>query len=71
MKNQSFMEQIKRIEKESVLNNEMNDLFSHLVIALTQGSASLTEKLAKEKNDALSFGPIPIRPPPPLPLGCK
>ena len=71
MKNQSLLEVIKRIEKESIFNNEVNDLYSHLVLALTQGSTSLTEKLVEKEKNASLFGPIPLRPAPPLPLGCK
>lgn len=68
VKNQAFVQAVKSVENP---NSEVIDIFSRIVHVLDNGFESLTKNASNEQVFIDRFGPIPNRPPPPLPIGCS
>lgn len=71
IKNELLQKQLVRVEKKYESNNELSELYSHIIHVLKEGGRSVSSIQSDKERFVELYGPIPSRPPPPLPLGCK
>lgn len=71
MNNELLQNQLVRVEKEYESHNELSELYSHIILVLKEGGRSVSSIQSDKERFVELYGPVPSRPPPPLPLGCK
>ena len=71
IQNERLISSIKAIEKQHTENNEMVDILFQVNEVMEKGYGCLETIQSEKENYILEFGPIPKRPPPPLPINFK
>ena len=71
IQNERLLSSIKTIEKQHTENNEMVDILFQVNEVMEKGYDCLEKIQSEKENFILEFGPIPKRPPPPLPINFK